>query len=133
MLLAVATVLGGCAAAIFPTFEHRSETAGTRGEIPERSIAFLHVGSTTRSDVLLALGEPDLAINDDRWFAYRWVMMTGGWFFIVAANSPVGAAGEFDKTYALIMEFDERGVVQRFETKQEKLAGDLLADDLKHW
>ena len=44
----------------------------------------------------------------------------------------VGGA-EYDKSYALIIEFDSHGVVQRCENKVEKFGSDLTYGDLTTW
>lgn len=134
LIIASCAALGGGGAGVFLTPEHHGgESGGSRGEIPDKSLAFMQTGVTTRADVMLALGEPDIATNNDTWFAYRWVMMTGGWFFVVPAAAPVGGGSAFHKTHALLIEFDAQGVVQRFETRVEKFAGDLTYADLTHW
>jgi len=134
ILIVCTLAMSGCMAGMFPTIEHRSSRTGTRGEIPVKSIDFIQPGTTTRADVILALGEPDLVLDDDKWFAYRWVMTSGYWFvFVYAGYSGGGSMNECAKTYGLLIEFDDRGIVNRFKVKNENFASDLTFNDLVQW
>ena len=71
-------------------------------------------GQTTRTHVLLTLGEPDLRAQDGAWFAYYEVGRRGGMHWAVfAAFSHAGAEriGNWDTETRLTINFDEKGLV----------------------
>ncbi len=68
------------------------DTSGTRLNIGSVVPDFVVVGKTTRSDVLLGLGEPDGASEHGRQFTYTRVTRKGGVFVLLVGNYP-GVAG----------------------------------------
>jgi hypothetical protein len=99
---------GGCI--VIPTPEH-GLLAG-RGEIKESDIAFLSVSKTTREDVLLRFGEPDLVLQDQRILIYHWKVAHGYWFI---SGYYSGAGGTIPKDYLFMLEFNKEGRLKRFE------------------
>lgn len=93
-------VLTGCV--VIPTPEHTLLEG--RGKIEEADMAFLERAKTTREDVLLRFGEPDLILNQDRILVYHWAVSHGYWF--VGAYY-TGAGGPIPKDYLFMLEFDE--------------------------
>lgn len=113
-------VFAGCA--IIPTPEH-SLIEG-RGKINKSDIAFLTVSKTTKEDVLLRFGEPDMVLHDQRVLIYHWKVIHGYW--IVAAPCPgCGNLGPILKNYSVMLEFDEQGHLKRF-----KRSGSIWSDTL---
>lgn len=104
----VMVLLAGCI--VVPLPEHALLRG--RGSISEKDIAFFGVGETTREDVLLQLGEPDLVLSQERSMVYYW-QVSHGYFFVGGYGS--GAAGPIAKDYLLMLEFDHAGYLDRFE------------------
>jgi len=101
-----------------------------RGKIEQTDIDFLEQRKTTREDILLRFGEPDLNIENGRVLAYHWAVVHGYWFVGGAGGA---AAGAIPKSYFLVIEFDDDGLLKRSEitgsvwkSKQRHLA------ELKH-
>jgi hypothetical protein len=102
-LLALAFAIAGCAKA-------------PPGVTPDRALlAFLRDGETTRSDVLLRLGEPSGSFAEERILTYRiggddergrWVQGRA----LLAGGPPVGASRA---QASLVLVFGEGGVLER--------------------
>ncbi len=101
--------LVGCV--VIPTPEHGLLEG--RGKIDESDIAFLTVSKTTREDVLLRFGEPDLVLHEQRILIYHWKVSHGYWF----AGGGYGAAGggPIPMDYLFMLEFDGEGRLKRSE------------------
>ena len=95
---------------VIPTPEHALLEG--RGEIDESDITFLTVSKTTREEVLLRFGEPDLVLHDQRILIYHWTV-SHGYFFVGGGYS--GAGGPIPKDYLFMLEFDGEGRLKRFE------------------
>ena len=106
--------LSGCV--VIPTPEHGLLQG--RGEIRATDIAFLEAAKTSREEVLLRFGEPDRILGRDRILVYHWAVSHGYWF---VGGAYTANGGPITKEYLLMMEFDARGILQRFE-----LAGSVL-------
>ena len=65
--------------------------AATRGTIDKRDLKTFKIGGTTREEVLLTLGEPDVADADGTMLGYWWYHSRG--FAILFANSAGGMVG----------------------------------------
>lgn len=102
----------GCMIIPIPTREHTPAEYCTRGEIEAEAFDFVRVGSTSREEVLLKLGEPDAVREDERRFLYRWVTVHGylawGTYGGGGDVAPIGV-----KRFDLLIEFDDQGVVKR--------------------
>ena len=69
-------------------------------------------GQTSRADVLLAIGEPDLAADDESWMAYESIYGKGGVLFVVAGGGAAGGVGSEKVQHRyLVLEFDANGLV----------------------
>ena len=114
-LCLVAAFLSGLAGCLYiPTPEHSSLQVDGRYRAPisEEKIAQIAVGTTTRADILLALGRPTKRIQDDRYFAYDWATIQG--YLAFGFGPGAGGVGAVPNRYLLLIELDERGVVRRF-------------------
>lgn len=92
----------------------------SRGNISTTNPARLVIGETTRTSVLLMLGEPDIRAADDSWFTYRSTRSWGiGGIVIAGGGGSVGAlGGELGRqtTQRLLVTFDPLGVVSAADT-----------------
>lgn len=132
LALATSLTCGGCI--IVPTWEWAGPGNPTRGRLEQEIIGAIRPGSTTREDALLLLGEPDATIKDERVFAYHWIMNTG----ILIGGIPLGYAGGIDfsgpirRRYLLFVEFDDHGIVKRYELKSSVSFSRSL-DEIDQW
>lgn len=116
----VSALGSGCV--IIPTTEHVPVVGPTRGLIDQETLESIRVGVTTREEVLLRLGEPDVVMRNERLFAYHWVTNTGyvigggGATGSITGGGGVGAIRQ--KRYLALVEFDEQGIVKRHEVKE---------------
>ncbi len=80
----------------------------------------VEVGSTTREEVLLNLGGPDIVEGDESVFTYIWSTKAGILYFALwgdrGQTKPMSA-----KDHQLRIEFDENGIVKNYEIEQEEL------------
>lgn len=97
---------------IIPRLEH-TPVYFSRGQIDATALEFMGLGSTSREEVLLKLGEPDAVWEDERHFLYWWVTARG--YAIVFDNAPP----IWKKRYDLLIEFDDQGVVKRYGDIEE--------------
>jgi hypothetical protein len=96
----VLSLLYGC----IPLPEH-GLLAG-RGKVEEADIAFLKIGVTTREDVVLRFGEPDIILFDQRILAYSWTVSIG--VFLGQYS-----AGDITRDQIFMLEFNEEGKLKR--------------------
>jgi len=104
-------ILFSSACIVIPTPEHRIQ-----GRVPcdEEKTTFMVKNMTSKEEVLLNLGEPDLVLNRERIFVYRWEMVAA--YFAVGAYGG-GAVGPIQRTSFLIIEFDDKNRVSRHEIR----------------
>ncbi len=100
-----------------------AERPSYREPIKKESLEFIEVGSTKREEVLLTLGPPDCTQENERVFDYQWE--TESEWIYVAGLGYTGGGGRlhFSLTYQLLIEFDDTGIVKRFEIKRGKVGG----------
>jgi hypothetical protein len=108
MIAIFLSILAGCM--IIPTPEHGLLEG--RGMIAEIDTAFLQSAKTTRQEVLLRFGEPDLILDHDRILVYHWAVSHGYW---AVGAYYTAAGGPIPKDYLFVLEFDDRGFLKRFE------------------
>ncbi len=110
----------GCIIIPIPIPEH-SPDAAYRAPIKKESLEFIEVGSTKREEVLLTLGPPDCTQENERVFDYQWETESE-WIYVVGAGyQAAGGTFHFSLTYQLLIEFDDTGIVKRFEIKRGKV------------
>jgi outer membrane protein assembly factor BamE (lipoprotein component of BamABCDE complex) len=109
ILIAFLLILFASACMVIPTPEHR-----IAGRVPcdDEKTSFMMKETTSKEEVLLKLGEPDLVLNQERIFVYRWEMVAA--YFIVGGYG-AGAAGPIQRPHFLIIEFNDRNFVSRHE------------------
>ncbi len=81
-----------------------------RGKVEEADIAFLKIGVTTREDVVLRFGEPDIVLFDQQILAYYWAVSVGYFYSYVGD-------GTFWRNFLFLLEFDDKGRLKRAEIK----------------
>ncbi len=106
----------GCLVLSIPT----SESKGLRGaRIQDQEIARIEIGVTTQEGVWHQLGDPRVIWEDQRLWAYDWDVRTMEIIWLIAAAAPSGGSGaaggsiNVGRHYVLLVQFDERAVVQR--------------------
>jgi len=119
----------GCILLPIPTQEHKV-LSGT--PVTEEQLAFLVRNVTTKTEVTVRLGSPDVIWEDAHLFTYNWVVRQGILVWAVGAGYS-GAAGISDipKHYMLLIQFDDQDRVQRFESAVRpsyKSYGDFLKE-----
>jgi hypothetical protein len=92
-------LLSGCL--ILPTDYY---TTDSRRNLSPQVTNTVQIGSTTREEMLLALGEPDYATDDGRRLGYRWSKVK--WIWIVLSTGPGTAGGEVSQCQLLDAAFD---------------------------
>jgi hypothetical protein len=102
LLMATASVwLAGCL--VFPTNHYE---AGSRHDIPSLTQTNLQIGVTTKEDVLLMLGEPDIVATNEQCFVYRSAKVKAVWV-AYAVVAPIGlGGGDFEHVHELEVLFD---------------------------
>jgi len=82
----------------------------SRENIADAAPVAIDVGTTTREDVLILLGEPDAVAIDESWIAYTSAYTLGGVVILAGAGGGVGGVdGELMRYRRLIVEFDSQG------------------------
>ncbi len=105
--LLIALFTGACI--VIPTPEHR---LGGRVPCDDEKTAFIVKDTTSKEEVLLKLGEPDLVLNQERIFVYRWEMVAA-YFFVGGYGA--GTGGPIQRPHFLIIEFNDKNMISRHE------------------
>jgi hypothetical protein len=112
---------------IIPTPQHY---VGGRFDIDYATIDSVKPGTTSKEDVLLRLGEPDLVIKNERVLGYRWQKAQA---YLIAGGPGAGGGGPIMTTYLLLLEFDENNVLLRAELKSKLLTTRSSLDEALRW
>ena len=106
-LAAVLTLVAVPGCAVIPIPHQERPVASSRPPPSSQSVAALKVGSSTRADVLLALGPPSERWNHDGTFVYAWTTSN----LAVLWGLLGGPGGIIDSpiNHFLVMEFDDSG------------------------
>lgn len=119
--LVLCVALSGCIGAT-PLPRRTRTPEGT--EVKNVDLAFIHPGQTMRAEVKEKLKLIDTGYQSDRFFLGRWSSSTWGvWVF----GSGVGNANRSWKSGNLLVEFDDAGIVKRFEPFDDSKALRQLA------
>jgi outer membrane protein assembly factor BamE (lipoprotein component of BamABCDE complex) len=110
LALAAALAGGTPGCIVVPTPEYN--TGNARDNIRRTTPNQFEPGTTTRAEVMLALGEPDAVSPDESRLAYRSEKVCGLWF-VGAYGS--GAGGTLTKDRYLVLSFDAQGVLREVE------------------
>ena len=107
-----ATLLG-CIGAT-PLHKRTRTPEGT--EVKDIDLSFLHPGQTTSAEVKEKLKLIDTGYQGDHFFLGRWSSSTwGGWYMLAGGYRAATGGGRVWKSGNLLVEFDDAGVVKRFE------------------
>jgi outer membrane protein assembly factor BamE (lipoprotein component of BamABCDE complex) len=109
ILVTLLLILFSSACMVIPTPEHR---LGGRVPCDDEKTAFIVKEKTSKEEVLLKLGEPDLVLSKERVFVYRWEMVAA--YFIVGGYG-AGAMGPIQRPHFLIIEFNDKNIISRHE------------------
>lgn len=126
-MLAASTLVAGCVPIPIAPMSH--------SEITEESLRALQPKISTRTDVLLALGDPTVRGHgdfDDSYFIYDWGRFHGGVVLVLVGYNAIVPAGGIGSgsCNSLVIQFTERGHVSRigrFSGKAE-VSGGLVID-----
>ena len=112
VFFALLLILFSYACMIIPTPEHRDH-----GRVPcdDEKTTSLVKDTTSKEEVLLKLGEPDLVLDREKIFVYRWEMVAA-YFFVGGYYAAAG--GPIHRSHFLIIEFDDRNIVARHEVRE---------------
>jgi hypothetical protein len=120
---ALSLFLGGCIPFATP---HLLQT-NSRGDVGAGAQQRLEIGTSTRADVLLALGAPDGRAVGDSWFTYGSARTAevGGFLFLLVD----GVAAEHVNTQVsrLLIRFDAQGIVSKVDLQQGECSGFMIA------
>jgi hypothetical protein len=112
---------------IIPTPQHY---VGGRFDIDYATIDSVKPGETSKGDLLLRLGEPDLIVKEERVLGYRW-QKAQAYFFV---GGPGGGGGApIMTTYLFLLEFDEKNILLRAELKNKLLSTRSPLDEALRW
>ncbi len=110
----VALLLSGCL--IIPVDYYRT---GSRHNLNTKTPEKLQEGTTTKEDVFLLLGEPDVAYGDGQSLRYYWRKMKGFWAVAVGATGGgvggAAAGGQIGRRYELAVSFDSSNRVSQVQ------------------
>jgi hypothetical protein len=114
-VLALCATLSGCIGAT-PLPKRTRTPEGT--EVKNIDLAFLHPGQTTRNEVNEKLKLIDTGYRGNHFFLGRWSSSSwGGWVILAGmCCEAIGGGGRVWKNGNLLVEFDDAGLVKRFET-----------------
>ena len=119
--------LSGCIVLPVPVPTSAGPLAASRTNLGTRVPDSMVIGQTTRTQLLLALGEPDGRATDDSWFVYGAVERRGGlrWAWVAAVGAGYGGGavgggplGNWDTSRRLTIRFDENGIVSDASIEQ---------------
>lgn len=115
----VALLVSACVLPL-PPFGTRPNNDDHRAGLTDPAAARLTKAVSTRVDVLLALGEPDLCTADERRFAYVreivWVTL------LMLTPGGIGAV-DASRHRAVVLDFDERGVLSNWRFVEQSSFG----------
>jgi hypothetical protein len=116
--------LFGCVMLPVPVPTSAAPNPASRTNVREGVEAQIVKGQTTRTRVLLTLGEPDYRSADDTWFEYSAVARRGGLHWglltvpVVAGSGDAERLGTWDTAKRLTIRFDEQGLVSAVSVAQ---------------
>jgi outer membrane protein assembly factor BamE (lipoprotein component of BamABCDE complex) len=114
-----ALLLAGCL--VIPVDYYKT---GSRHNLNTKTPEKLQVGTTTKEEVALLLGEPDVVYEDGQNLRYCWKKVKAFWSVAVGTTgggvAAAGANGEIHRQYVLSVSFDSSNRVSQVQL-------------LKHW
>src|SRR5208282_5493224 len=99
-----------------------TKTISVSGETGKKlDLGFIKAGATTREEIVQKLGWVDTGVKHDNLFVGRWA--ESSWGVAWAAGGGYSAAGGWNRawtTHNLVLDFDEKGVVQQSSLVPDK-------------
>ena len=120
-VVALAGLLSGCVPVPVVIPERLRHEGSPRGPIPDGALAFLTTGKTTRTEVLLHLGQPDeVSDPDDHQSVYTWAVnvRTIGLLLLGMYNNQVYTTKV--ERHRLLLEFGETGILRAQDHRVQK-------------
>ncbi len=96
--------ISSCFSFPVPSFDLKS----AHGVVPEEVLQKIKLNETSRADLVLLIGGPDITYEGERYFVYQWEATEG----VVVV--PFGA-GELPKRHYFCVEFDKGNKIKRFK------------------
>jgi len=117
-----ALVCACCSGCITVPVRVPTKTISVSGETGKKlDLGFIKAGATTREEIVQKLGWVDTGVKDDNLFVGRWA--ESSWGVAWAAGGGYSAAGGWNRawtTHNLILDFDEKGLVQQMSIVPDK-------------
>jgi len=120
--LLIVLLASGCVFVPIPEQRTAGPHPGSRTNITEQPPRNIVIGQTTRTEVLLMLGEPDGSGLQEEWFTYGSVAERGGlhWADVwVGFGFGGGPLDNWDTSRRLTVRFDARGIVSDVAVDQK--------------
>ena len=111
-----------CIAIPIPQGYRNIESEGER--IGEARLSFVVPGETTKAEFIERIGQPYLVLDDLGVMAYYWKMLAAYVPWFVGCYTGMGGVAEVDRQNVLLVSYDDRGIIDRYETiKNFQVAG----------
>ena len=105
----------GCLAIPIPQGYRNIERAGKK--IEPYKLGFVVPGQTTKTEFIEKVGKPYLMMDDYGVMAYYWKMLAVSMpWFVGGYGGGTGSVAEFQPQYLLLVSYDDRGVINNYET-----------------
>jgi hypothetical protein len=118
----IALLCAWCSGCIVVPVRVPTKTISASGETGKKlDVEFIKVGTTTREEVGHKLGWVDTGVKDDKLFLGRWA--DSSWGVAWAAGGGYSGAGGWNRSWTahnLVLDFDEKGVVQQMSVVLDK-------------
>jgi hypothetical protein len=117
LTIGLCTVYAGCI--VIPM---NSYTYGSRQNVKEEVVNTLQLGTTTKDDVFLGFGEPDIVSDNANCITYTWEKVKLFWLLAGGAGGAgTVLGGTVGRKYDLFLCFDDQGLLTQKElTKKFK-------------
>jgi hypothetical protein len=117
--LSLAPLIGGC----IPFGTPYMLNLDSRDDVTPAVEQHIEVGKTTRTAVLLTLGEPDGRAADDSWFTYASVRASEVGAFLFLGFDLEGVEHESRRVARLTVRFNTDGIVSKLDFEQSQCSG----------
>jgi hypothetical protein len=125
-------LLPACLAIPIPQGYRNLEREGKK--IEPSQLSFVVPGQTTKAEFIEKVGQPYLTMDDVGVMVYYWKMLAAyvPW---IASGYYVGGAGviEVDRHYLLLAAYDDRGIIERYETIRKIIQPKAVAEVARQW
>jgi hypothetical protein len=125
--ISLSLALAGCVAIPVAPYSEKPSYGQSRANLSGSTAASIIPGATTRSEVLLTLGPPDVAAVDESWFFYEsdylkgksgvWLVVGVPWIYAGVAPLPLSSSMMFRRLYVT---FTDKGLVTTSQLTEEE-------------